>query len=199
MTVAERHHPEHGDPVAHERHTARYERAAYLGTEAGVAPDAVWLDMGCGYGYGTALLAEQGKANLVVGIDPDEGATLYAAGNYHNMHTIFMNADSYDAAEWFPARFDAVVCIEVLEHMTHDEQDNFLRNLRVVTAPGGVLVLTCPLGHGPSESNPWHVHEPTEFELKTILWDAGFRVERFEVDLYESTSGPAQQAVAVCR
>lgn len=197
--TAERHHPDESDTAEHDRHAGRYERAAYLGTEAGVAPNAVWLDMGCGYGYGTALLQREAKANLVVGIEPDEGATLYAAGNYHNLNTMFINGNAEEAAEWFPSRFDGVVCIEVLEHLPHDEQDGFLRNLRTVTAPGGVLVLTCPLGHGPNADNPWHIHEPTEFELKTVLWDAGFHVERFEVDFYESTSGPATQAVAVCR
>ena len=199
MKVAERHHPEHCDPAAHERHTARYEEAADLAMQHGVAENAVWLDMGCGYGYGTALLAERTKANLVVGIDPDDGATLYAAGNYHGMHTIFMNADANDAGDWFPARFDGVVCIEVLEHMSHAEQEGFLRNLRTVTAPGGVLVLMCPIGHGLNADNPWHLHEPTEFELKTVLHDAGFHIEKMECLDYISTSGPGTQATAVCR
>jgi cyclopropane fatty-acyl-phospholipid synthase-like methyltransferase len=199
MKVEERHHPEYGDPAAHNRHIERYERAAELAMKHGVEKDAVWLDMGCGYGYGTALLAERTKANLVVGIDPDEGATLYAAGNYHGMHTIFMNADAKDAAEWFPARFDGVICIEVLEHMGHDDQDDFLRNLRAVMAPGGVMILTCPIGHGPNPDNPWHIHEPTEFELKTILYEAGFHTERIELMDYTSTSGPGTQATVVCK
>lgn len=195
MIVAERHHPEQCDSAEHDRHTKRYELAAELiGMKGGV-----WLDMGCGYGYGTALLTELTDADLVVGIDPEEAATLYAAGNYHNMHTMFVNANAAESAEHFPERFDAVVCIEVLEHLPHTEQGGFLRDLKAVMAPGAALVLMCPIGHGPNGDNPWHLHEPTAFELKTILHDAGLHVESFVVMDYESTSGPAKQAMVLCR
>jgi len=195
MIAAERHHPEQCDAIEHERHTKRYEQAADL---AGIR-GGVWLDMGCGYGYGTALLAKRSDADLVVGIDPDEGATLYAAGNFHGLHTMFVNANAAESGEHFPERFDAVVCIEVLEHLAAGEQAEFLRHLRAVSAPGAPLVLMCPIGNGTRSANPWHLHEPTEYELKTILYDAGFQIESFELTDYNGTSGPAKQAVILCR
>lgn len=195
MMVAERHHPELCDPVEHARHTGRYELAADLiGTRGGV-----WLDMGCGYGYGTALLAERTDADLVVGVDPDEGATLYAAGNYHGMHTMFVNASAAESGEHFLEQFDAIVCIEVLEHLPQAAQEGFLRDMKAMMAQDAALVLMCPIGHGPNNGNPWHLHEPTAFELKTILHDAGFYVESFVVQDYDSTSGSAKQATILCR
>ncbi len=195
MTVAERHHPTKSAPESHERHVGRYERAVDL---AGVT-GGVWLDMACGYGYGTAIIAERAKADLVVGMDTDSDSTVYAAGVYHCLTTMFINGNSSEAAGWFPGRFDAVICIETLEHLAHDQQGGFLRDLRAVLSKGSPLVLMCPLGHGPNPDNPWHLHEPTEYELRTILFDAGLHIEKFEVMDYISTSGPATQATVLCR
>ena len=195
MTVAAQHHPAKSDPEVHARHVNRYERAVEL---AGVT-GGVWLDLACGYGYGTEIIADRTDADLVVGMDIDQDMTMYAAGCYHNMHTMFVNGDSAEAAEWFPARFDAIVCIETLEHISKDGQSQFLEDLRAVSVDGGVLVLMCPIGNGANPSNRWHLHEPTERELRTILRDAGFSIEKFEAMDYISTSGSATQATVVCR
>ena len=195
MTVAERHHPVDSAPDSHDRHVARYERAVGL---AGIK-GGVWLDMACGYGYGTDIIARQSGADLVVGMDASEKATLYAANAYHGLHTMFINGTSTEAAGWFPGRFDAVVCIETLEHLARDKQNDFLGELRAILTAGAPLVLMCPIGHGPNADNPWHLHEPTEYELKTILFDAGFHIEKFEQIDYISTSGSATQATVLCR
>jgi 2-polyprenyl-3-methyl-5-hydroxy-6-metoxy-1,4-benzoquinol methylase len=92
--------------------------------------------------------------------------------------------------------FDVIVSIETLEHLP--DQDTFVAECRTHLAPGGVLVLACPIGDGPSETNPWHIHEPTEAELRALLAEHFAHVE-LTTENYESTSGPAVQAWAVCR
>jgi hypothetical protein len=61
---------------------------------------------------------------------------------------------------------------------------------------GGVLVLSCPIGNGTNSVNPWHIHEPTQPELRSLLL-RHFMDISLEVEHYESTSGPAIQAWAI--
>ncbi len=54
-----------------------------------------------------------------------------------------------------PATFDVVLCTEVLEH--HPEPINVVAELARVLKPGGVLLLTAPLGSG-IHQEPYHFY-----------------------------------------
>lgn len=69
------------------------------------------------------------------------------------------------------ASYDAVVCVEVIEHVEADAV--FVKNISKVLAKGGWAYFTTPNGdyiknEGP-DSNPDHVRHYTKAQLKTLL------------------------------
>jgi SAM-dependent methyltransferase len=71
-----------------------------------------------------------------------------------------------------PATFDVVLCTEVLEH--HPEPINVVAELARVLKPGGVLLLTAPLGSG-IHQEPYHFYGGyTPFWYRRFLPACGF-------------------------
>lgn len=163
------------------RHTARYERAIGLAGRT----DGVWWDVACGTGYGAALMPSED----VYAFDRNFGVSV---GLVHFMATDIAQAGWSSEA---PSP-DVVVSIETLEHLDHFDQDGFVAEIAERIEPGGVLILSCPIGDGTPSTNPWHLHEPTERELRKLM-SRHFLDVSIEVEHYESTSGPAVQAWAV--
>jgi len=168
------------------RHVARYTRAVTLAGSHG----GIWWDVACGTGYGSVLL----PGERVYGFDrsalPPDAATDALA-------LTFICADIAKAGWSTEAPDpDVVVCIETLEHLDRYEQDGLVASIAARLNPDGVFVLACPIGDGPSATNRWHLHEPTEPGLRLLL-ERHFVDVSIEVEGYESTSGPAVQAWAV--
>ena len=68
--------------------------------------------------------------------------------------------------------FDAVLCTEMLEH--HPEPIKVVKELGRILKPGGVLLLTAPLGSG-IHQEPYHFYGGyTPFWYERFLTDAGF-------------------------
>jgi len=144
-------------------HLLRYRFAVTL-----VSAVSKVLDVGCGTGYGAALLAE--KAAGVVGVDSAWEAIQYARGNYFQQNLSFACADCRD----LPFRdhsFDQAVLFEVIEHVA--EQPRCLSEIRRVLTPEGTLILSTPNPAGPTkvieEPNPFHKRELQEQELLELL------------------------------
>ena len=174
------------DPSVAARHVGRYEHAIKLAGRSGGA----WLDFACGSGYGTAMIAE--VADQVIGIDASAEAIEYARAHYPRL-TFWWGALA-GLRDALALGADVVVSIETLEHLAYFEQRAMMRLIADYRA---TLVLACPIGDGPNPANPWHLHEPTETELRDML--SVFRSYSLETEEYESTSGPAVQAWAVAR
>lgn len=126
------------------------------------------LDVGCGTGYGTALLAS--KAARVAGVDIAREAIQYARANYVGPNLSFACADCRRLP--FPdSLFDRAVLFEVIEHVS--EQATCLSEIRRVLTPQGVLILSTPDPAGPTKgidgSNPFHIKELQEHELLELL------------------------------
>jgi SAM-dependent methyltransferase len=144
-------------------HWHRYHFAAKL-----VAGREV-LDVACGAGYGSALLARQ--ARRVVGADISEETIAHAREVYAAVPNLdFRQADC--AALPFPdASFDAVVSFETIEHIA--AQERFLDEVRRVLRPEGLFVLSSPNKLEYSDrrgcSNEYHVRELYRDELAALL------------------------------
>jgi 2-polyprenyl-3-methyl-5-hydroxy-6-metoxy-1,4-benzoquinol methylase len=125
------------------------------------------VDMACGEGYGSDVLAR--SAASVVGVDanPDahEHARLrYAAGNLRFER---------DLVETFGEDCDAVVFLQTIEHV--QDPGAVLEHFKSMLAPGGVayvstpnLLTLAPEGAEKSE-NPWHVKEYRAEEFRALL------------------------------
>jgi SAM-dependent methyltransferase len=144
------------------------------------------LDIACGAGYGTKMLAAAG-ASRVVGGDINAKALAMAQANCTEPAVEFMQAD---ICSWAGDRrsFDVIVSFETIEHI--EDYRAALVNLRRLLSPRGVLLMSSPnrpitspdarsLSDRPT--NPHHVREFTPDELASELVAARFRVDR---DIY---------------
>lgn len=105
------------------------------------------LDYGCGTGdhvtYPLACLEHQ-----VLGVDVHE-ESIHQASRRYQLPTLSFRVADIDALVNDGARFDLVVCSEVLEHLYHPE--TFLETLTRVLEPGGGVIITTPNGYGSFE------------------------------------------------
>jgi 2-polyprenyl-3-methyl-5-hydroxy-6-metoxy-1,4-benzoquinol methylase len=139
-------------------HFARYRWAGQL-----VAGRSV-LDAGCGVGYGSAMLARVGAAE-VVGLDVSAKA-VEAAANGAPANASFVVGDVH-ALPFEAGRFDIVVCFEVIEHVAG--QDDVIAELARVLAPGGVLAISSPNRDVYPAGNPHHLREYVPDELRAAV------------------------------
>jgi len=123
------------------------------------------LDIACGEGYGTNLLAQ--RARLAVGVDISSEAADHAHRKYGHGYL----AGSCAAIPFRDASFDVVVSFETLEHI--HEQEEFLGEVRRVLAPDGLLVVCTPDKQVYSDDrdyqNEFHVKELYHQEFGDLL------------------------------
>ncbi len=127
------------------------------------------LDLGCGEGYGAALLATQ--ASDVVAVDIDQASIDHARIRYSRENLSFNQADMGDLSNLADASFDLVTCFEALEHVsTHDRI--LAEVLRVLTPEGFFLVSTpdqLVYSLELENDNPFHMHEFAQDEFVALL------------------------------
>jgi SAM-dependent methyltransferase len=136
------------------------------------------IDMACGEGYGTDVLAR--SAASAVGVDANPEAHEHARLRYPHPNLRFVR----DLVDGFSEQADAVVFLQTIEHL--QDPGAVLDHFRsLVNGPppgpaaatdrpggGGVVfvstpnVLTLAPKGAPRSDNPWHVHEyrPEEFQ-----------------------------------
>ncbi|WP_426320990.1 methyltransferase domain-containing protein [Pseudoduganella sp. R-43] len=136
------------------------------------------LDIACGEGYGSQLLAE--RAAQVSGVDiaaetVDHARATYGAGNLE-----FLLGDC--AAIPFEAgTFDVVVSFETIEH--HDQHEKMISEIRRVLKPDGILVISSPDKRYYSDErgyvNQFHVKELYRDEFVGLLRNSFANVELY--------------------
>jgi ubiquinone/menaquinone biosynthesis C-methylase UbiE len=117
------------------------------------------IDLACGEGYGTALLAE-GAAH-VVGIDIDEKAIKHASSRYVKDNLEFIQGSITNIPIADDNKFDVAVCFEAIEHITKHE--NLLSEVKRVLRDDGLLIISTPnkavYTDAPDVHNPFHLKE----------------------------------------
>ncbi len=143
-------------------HLHRYALAQLL------APEKRVLDIACGEGYGSRLLAE--KARSVIGIDLDATTIDYARVKYSQPNLEFLQGNC-SSLPLHDGSVDLVVSFETLEH--HAEHDAMMLELRRVLAPDGVLLISTPDRYHYSDerdyANPFHVRELYADEFRQLI------------------------------
>ena len=124
------------------------------------------VDMACGEGYGSNVLAE--RAASVVGVDANPEAHEHARLRYVRPNLRFER----DLVEGFSEPCDAVVFLQTIEHV--QDAGAILEHFKSMLAPGGVAyvstpnVLTLAPPGAERSDNPWHVHEYRAEEFRAL-------------------------------
>ena len=135
------------------------------------------VDMACGEGYGSQVLAK--RAARVIGVDANPEAYEHARARYTRPGVSFVR----DLIETFDEPCDALVFLQTIEHVENPEQ--VLAHLRSLVRPGGRVyvstpnVLTLAPAGAEKSGNPWHVKEYRAAEFRALCEAAFDRVELF--------------------
>lgn len=132
------------DPHYHRKQVSA-ERAAFfeavlaLAAAEGVALDGDVADIGCATGQLLEMIAAQASPSSLTGRD-------FSAAKIEHNQTLFaaFTFETYDLTEPSDRQFDAVFCLEVIEHIPRAAVA--LRNLIAMLRPGGALLITVPDG-----------------------------------------------------
>jgi 2-polyprenyl-3-methyl-5-hydroxy-6-metoxy-1,4-benzoquinol methylase len=169
--------------IIYDEHLVRYKLAAQLAAGKKV------LDIACGSGYGSKILAEAG-AEKVVAIDVDAEAVAEAKKKYTHANLEFRVGD---AEKTLPVSvntprpsatpldrgdldtcskegtelFDLVVSFETIEHLK--EVEKYLAEIARVLALEGIFLVSTPNREVFGQKNPFHLHEFTRGEFEETL------------------------------
>jgi SAM-dependent methyltransferase len=137
------------------------------------------VDMACGEGYGTAVLAE--RAARVTGVDANPEAHEHARLKYERPGVRFVR----DLVEAYSEPCDAVVFLQTIEHL--QDPGAVLDHFRSMLRPGGAayvstpnLLTLAPPGAEKSD-NPWHVREYRAAEFRELCQGSFDRVDMLGV------------------
>ena len=127
------------------------------------------LDIACGVGYGTRLLADRAaELSSALGVDLAQEAIDYATRRYGGERVSFRCADAMGFED--PEGFDTVVSIETIEHLA--DPRGFVERIASLVRPGGVLVASVPTT--PSvDANPHHLHDFNERSFRRLFEGRG--------------------------
>lgn len=163
------------------------------------------LDVGCGGGYSCEFMAAKGA--IVSGIDRSYPCIISARNHAANQGwEIDYKVGQAEALPWQNDTFDAVICVDVLEHVV-DWQKTVAEIYRVLRPQGYfffdtinrtvksklifIVVLEDILQEIPIGVHDWHKFIQPQ-ELRSVLWQVGFSdidikgLDLFGVSLYQN-------------
>ncbi len=156
-----------GERMIPEYHKGRNIYGAHFGRyKAGLSlvKNKVVLDIACGSGYGTQLMA--GNAKQVYGVDIDATTLAYANEHFGATNVTYLQGDGV-AIPLDDDSVDIVVSYETIEHI--DDYRTFLKEVKRVLRPKGLLLLSTPNDVEYAEGNHFHLHEFTYQQLKKLV------------------------------
>lgn len=121
---------------------ARYIAGILLRLRSPDVPIAL-LDVGCGTGRLLKAIDNRRATWYLYGIDSDPEKYEYASN--HRPYARIKQGSVLDLP-YDDFLFDVVVCSDVLEHLSYAEHERACAELRRVVAPGGVLIVSSPVG-----------------------------------------------------
>jgi SAM-dependent methyltransferase len=129
--------------------------------------DAAILDAGCGDAFFLGMLEKSGFTNLS-GTDYSRRAIAFARLLVPSAHFEVADLAKLPYAD---ASFDAVFCIETVEHLIPETIDGVMCEFKRVLKPGGRLVITVPAlnGNGPPSAESKHYQHFTVESLSKYL------------------------------
>jgi 2-polyprenyl-3-methyl-5-hydroxy-6-metoxy-1,4-benzoquinol methylase len=132
------------------------------------------VDMACGEGYGTGVLARH--ARRVTGVDANPDAFEHASAKYTQAGVRFVR----DLIETYIEPCDAVVFLQTIEHVKQPEEvlAHFKQMADVVYVSTPNVLTLAPPGADKSD-NPWHLREYRAREFRALCERTFNRVELY--------------------
>jgi SAM-dependent methyltransferase len=151
------------DKLRYEWHILRYRFALTLKADA-----ARMGDVGCGWGFGSDLLACSGAEVLAFDLNPQ--VVDYARERIDKPNVSFATHDILSGP--LPGgNYDLICMFEVIEHL--EDPDKGLKHLHASLARGGLVVLSTPNGlvrrTEDMDPHPFHSKEFTPSDLEPLL------------------------------
>jgi ubiquinone/menaquinone biosynthesis C-methylase UbiE len=134
----------------------------------GHAADKLVLDIACGEGYGSNLLAQ--KAKRVIGVDLSSEAIAHASRKYRADNLQFKQGSAAEIP--LPDQsVDLVVSFETIEH--HARHEEMLSEIKRVLISDGLLIISSPdkevYSDKPNYQNPFHIKELYNNEFRALI------------------------------
>ena len=169
-----------------------------------VEPESCVLDLGCGIGYGTYIMAKKATRGRVTGLDLSEKAIAYAQCHYAQ-DNIEHRVDDCLGADFGKSRFDLIVCFEVLEHLP--DAGRLLASAAKWLKPCGRLICSTPnqeVVPFDAKQFPYHEKHYTVEQIGAMVEAAGLEMEQTlfqnrHVNFEFDPEGEKYFLVAVCR
>jgi len=142
--------------------------------------EAVILDIACGVGWGSFLMANRGK-NKIYGVDVSQNA-IRLASKYYSLENIEYHCYDGHKLPFADDTFDLIVSFETLEHV--EDPVSFINELHRVSKNKSTLLLSTPNSIATkltSTGKPWNPFHLEEYDKNTIEQMLKFN---WEVDNY---------------
>jgi 2-polyprenyl-3-methyl-5-hydroxy-6-metoxy-1,4-benzoquinol methylase/glycosyltransferase involved in cell wall biosynthesis len=126
------------------------------------------LDIACGEGFGSAILAKSSRS--VIGVDIAREAVEHAAHRYR-LPNVKFQLGSCAEIPLKSKTIDLVVSFETIEH--HDQHQEMMAEIKRVLRPDGILIISSPdkkeYATLTNYSNPFHVKELFKEEFLALI------------------------------
>ena len=182
----------------------RWRLCPYEKIEALIPQEGLIIDIGCGYGLLSNLIALKSYKRNVIGIDSSETRIMTAQKTVNKRKNIeFIKQDI--TAFGFPS-CDAVVMSDVFHHLPPDIQDNLIKNIYENLKNNGILIIQ------DVDTTPYwkfyftymsdflqHTKEKLFYQPAKGIEDKINRIG-FQVEIIEAHKGyPVADVIFVCR
>lgn len=178
-------------------HRSKFQEVEKILTHTGKQFNTI-LDYGCGPGTFLGRYLKNIEAKKF-GVDLSQAQIAYARETFGS-NISFFSTDSFNVAK---DKFDLIIAIEFIEHISVDESKLFLDNCYSNLKPGGMLVMTTPnyKGFWPilekvtdllfnTEYHQQHISHFDKFTLSKVVTDSNFKVESVDTILGFKTFTP---------
>jgi len=156
------------------------------------------LDYGCGPGTFLGRYLKNINAEKF-GVDLSQVQIAYARETF-GTNISFLSTDSFNVAK---DKFDLIIAIEFIEHISLAEAKLFLDNCYNNLKSGGILIMTTPNYKGlwpiieritdllfNTEYHQQHISRYNEFTLKQVVTNSNFKIEQINTILGFKTLNP---------
>lgn len=122
------------------------------------------LDLGCGAGYGSHIVAINHPAVRVIGVDYDPRAIAFAKSTYSAPNLRFVTTET---GQWIGDTYDCIFSFDVVEHVAHREL--MMEQIVNYLNPAGYLLLSTPCGHNENRLSPEWEHHKLEYSSRSLF------------------------------